>query len=195
MKNEKMMRVMRTSKNLQLIINIGLIIGWIAVVFGVAMFVVYGINGGSAGVWLDQLGFEVDENLQTANELSKGQYMVFWGFRVVRMVLVVLAMMKASKVFGYISTKGNPFLTKNTRLVRLVALFLLLAGLVPNIETNLEMGALSISFRWDIVILAVIVFCIALVFDYGAELVEERAGSTDAINENMNQSCGNGEEQ
>ena len=52
MKNEKKMRVMRTSKTLQLSLNIGLIIGWIAVVFGVAMFVVYGINGGSAGAWL-----------------------------------------------------------------------------------------------------------------------------------------------
>lgn len=66
---------------------------------------------------------------------------------------------------------------------------------MPNIETNLEMGALSISFRWDIVILAVIVFCIALVFDYGAELAEERAGSAEAGNENKIQSCENGEKQ
>ncbi len=54
---------------------------------------------------------------------------------------------------------------------------------------------MSISFRWDIVILAVIVFCIALVFDYGAELAEERAGSAEAGNENRIQSCENGEKQ
>lgn len=174
MKNEKLIKVMKTSKTIQLVINIGLIIGWIAVAFAVAMFVIYGVNGGSGGVWLKDMGFEVSEELQSANGLSKGQYMVYWGFIVARLVLLVFAMMKASKVFGNISTKGTPFVKKNTVLIKTIAIFALISCIIPNIETDIEQAVLRISFRWDCALIALVVFLLALVYDYGADLQEQR---------------------
>jgi len=84
-----------------------------------------------------------------------------------------------NRIFKDISLEYSPFLPKNIRRMRKIAILLLIDSLIsPSIDTairkSISLTATNSSFfNSEMIILAIVIYCFALIFQYGVELQQQ----------------------
>lgn len=91
----------------------------------------------------------------------------------------IAILIQTSRIFKDISHEYTPFLPKNIKRMKRIAILLLIDNVVsPHIDLairkSISLTAIKFSdFNAEIFVLAIIIYCFALIFQYGAELQQQ----------------------
>lgn len=100
-------------------------------------------------------------------------------FEILNIIPIIAILFVASFIFKSISRGGSPFTQKNANRLKIISLLLIALGaVVPPLQVLITwifipLGSVTVHFNFTYVIFAAVFFCLALIFEYGAELQQQ----------------------
>ena len=168
-------KILKVSK----ILNILLMIGGIVLILAMVLQIVLVIIAPS-------LDIEADANIIDvwgANMIMDGSLDNFRALMIVTMLsagIMAAILFVASFVFKDIRREGTPFAKKNSNKIKVLSLLILAkAIIIPPLQclaviilTSMDDASTLFDFNLDLgyLVVAAVFFCLALIFEYGAEL-------------------------
>ena len=170
--NTKQEKILKMSKFLDALMKIG------------AIFFIITIVAGAAGIImapsLDLTSFTVGEILgNTQFEGGADEFRTIMLNEILSAVVMSAILFVASFIFKDMSRGNTPFTAKNANRLRVISLLLIaLSIVIPPLKMLLTMifftsASAYCSISLGQIIFAIMFFCLALIFEYGAELQRE----------------------
>lgn len=94
------------------------------------------------------------------------------------MILIQIIFYKAAAFFNEVQKEGTPFTKENVKRMKIMAIVLLIAAVIPNVSEILSSLALSIPNSSELIngiplTVGFVLICLASVFDYGVQIQRE----------------------
>ena len=172
--NEIQKKIQHTSRAVAVIIKILYISAIVAVCFELAGIIWMMILPQSSSFTLGHIKV-ISPFLFAANQVNTINLFTSISSQSFFIAILILT----NRIFKDISLESSPFLPKNIGRMRRIALLLLIDSLIsPSIDTAIRKSiSLTVTnssyFNSEMIILAIVIYCFALIFQYGVELQQQ----------------------
>ena len=174
--NEIQKRITKTSKMVAIILKIGLILVAMAIGLIVIGMGVLTLTGSSTSQSL-QDALTITTQGASAVDIAVGNIVVAFCLFIVQLAVAFMVFFMLYRIFAAISKEHTPFTAVNAKRMKQVAILVIIMGVINSIIEFVAQRLLaspegySIDLMW--VVIAAVIYCIALIFDYGCQLQQQ----------------------
>ena len=174
--NEIQQKIVKTSKVVAIILKIGFIliaaaIGLLIIGMGVLAFA----DRGVATSLQDALTITTQGT--SAVGIAVSNIILVFGLFIIQLVAVFMVFLTLHRIFSAICKDHTPFTNINAKRMRKVAVLIIAMGAISSITEFIAhklittQDGYSIDGTW--LVMAAVIYCIALIFDYGCQLQQQ----------------------
>ncbi|MGG4195829.1 DUF2975 domain-containing protein [Paenibacillus jamilae] len=143
----------------------------------------------AAILWLSQMsGDEIPAAISTMSSIflhtdnsdySKSDLIITFSGEVVRLCLIMVILFIARRIFKDISKDYTPFVAKHMKRLKRISLLIAGIAIIPGfveiamIQMVTPAARVNVSFELFYILVAVVFFCLAQIFDYGRMLQQQ----------------------
>ena len=122
------------------------------------------------------------EHSMTGTEIlwGKGEVISMMAYGAVMLVILSLIMLLCERVLSTVTEDGSPFVEENVSRIKSIAILTAVSGVVPAFVSQIVRGVfalvnktsddLMVEVELGIVLVALVIWCVALIFEYGVTL-------------------------
>lgn len=169
-------KIMRMSKKIMIVLRLGFIVSnVIAILSLIAIGILVFSGEDTRSSFLT--AFNVTANNGTTISIDARPLLIMFVFMLIDTLLISLAIFWVYAVFNEIMKGSTPFLPENTARIKAIALIVAILSIVGSYSDALvdyyTIGELTWRIHVIGIIVAVIIYCISLIFSYGCDLQRE----------------------
>ena len=169
-------KIMRMSSKITIILRLGFVVSNIIVMLSLIAIGILAFSGeDTKSSFL--AAFNVTANNGTTINIEAQSLLIMFVFMLIDTLLISLAILLVYAVFNEIMKSLTPFLPENTVRIKKIALIVAILSIVGSCSDALvdyyTIGALTWRINVIGIIVAVIIYCISLIFSYGCDLQRE----------------------
>lgn len=174
--NDIQQKIAKTSKVVAIVLKVGFIL--IAIAMGMLLLgmVILGFSNTELSQSLQQTFNITVQNASAVGIAVRNLVMVF-GLGMIELAIIFMIFRTMYKIFRAISLDHTPFRSENAKSMKKIAILIIVMGLVDSVASFLADKLLGpqadfgIDFMW--LVMAAVIYCIALIFDYGCQLQQQ----------------------
>ncbi|MCL1823496.1 MAG: DUF2975 domain-containing protein [Oscillospiraceae bacterium] len=171
--NTKIVKIKKMSKVLNAFLKIGAIVLIMVIILQIVLIAISSSLDLSSNAIIDVFGINIPLNGNINN------FRAIMLFTMSSAAVMAAVLFVASFIFKNISRDGLPFTKRNSNKIKIISLLLIAHEvLLPPLRLLILMVLIpeaeaAVSMNLGIIVAAAVFFCIALIFEYGAELQQQ----------------------
>ena len=169
-------KIIKTSKAVAIALKIGwilTIVAMVAILIGIGVLVL-----ASSGVSYSlQQALTIASQSASASGITVSNLVVAAGLGIIQLIFIFMILFTLYQIFSAISRDYTPFTEGNGKRMRKAAIWTVgmcvVACVTDGIADKLLTGEATFGLNFVWIILAAVIYCIALIFDYGCQLQQQ----------------------
>ena len=174
--NEAKQKIIKTSKVVAIVLKVSFILAAIAMgllLIGIVLLIF--ANGGVSQSLQQTLAITAQGT--SATNIAVYNLLVALGMGIILLAMAFMVLFMLHRLFVNISREHTPFTETNVKIMKKVAVWTVITCIVDCITNGIADKILTgtttftLNFIWLVV--AVVIYCISLIFDYGCQLQQQ----------------------
>ena len=169
-------KIMSMSKKISIVLKLGFIVSNVIVILSLVAISILVFSGEDIKSSF-LAAFNVTANNGTTISIAAQSLLVMFAFMLIDTILISFAIFFVYAIFNEIRKGFTPFSHENTTRIKKIALLAAILSIVGNYSDALvdyyTIGELTWRINIIGIIVAIIIYCISLIFSYGCDLQKE----------------------